>query len=459
MKYGLNLSWGQLSEDASAIAIAKECVPAMEMVVQMHPRMKEISLRSLAKYVEQYCPADQVELLEKRLVEYGKDKGLTEEEKRKVAQYQKQAKRRTSNKKDKEHKTYYTSFHPGQPWYDTNGHRIQAHAGALFYEDGVYYWYGENKEYTNGENDIWTWGIRAYKSMDLYNWKDMGNIVEPDLINPDANLFPEKYVDRPHIIKCEKTNKYVMWIKISSAESCFTILQADGFLGPYELVKEDYYPLGTNVGDFDLVVEEETQKAYLYMSADHTHVKTYRLSEDYLSAEELVISHYEGLLPPFCREGITMCQHGGKKYMLTSGMSGYTPNQSDYAVADAWTDEFVSIADPHIEDDTMSSFNSQVSQIFKVPGKENLYIALADRWMPEHLLDYKQAEAIRRVIASKYAPDKYLATEKEKAMFEARPDLERANTSIANYVWLPLQFVDGRMQIEWKEEWKLEDYE
>ena len=32
------------------------------------------------------------------------------------------------------------------------------------------------------------------------------------------------------------------------------------------------------------------------------------------------------------------------------------------------------------------------------------------------------------------------------------------NTSIADYIWLPLRFEDNRVVIEWKDEWSLEDY-
>lgn len=91
-------------------------------------------------------------------------------------------------------------------------------------------------------------------------------------------------------------------------------------------------------------------------------------------------------MPPFCREGIAMCQNGEKKYMVTSGMTGYTPNQSDYAVALNWKDEFVSQGDPHVNDESMSSFNSQISKIFKVEGKENLYIAWQNEWRIEDYL-------------------------------------------------------------------------
>lgn len=54
----------------------------------------------------------------------------------------------------------YDAFYPGQVWLDTNGNRIQAHGGSLIYLDGVYYWYGENKEKTDKAAGIWHWGVR-----------------------------------------------------------------------------------------------------------------------------------------------------------------------------------------------------------------------------------------------------------------------------------------------------------
>lgn len=45
----------------------------------------------------------------------------------------------------------YDKFYPGRVWLDTEGKRIQAHGGSVMYLDGVYYWYGENKELTNPE--------------------------------------------------------------------------------------------------------------------------------------------------------------------------------------------------------------------------------------------------------------------------------------------------------------------
>ena len=76
----------------------------------------------------------------------------------------------------------YNSIRPGQVLYDTNGKRVQAHGGSLFYDEAekTYYFYGENKEFTEAGSDIWTWGVRAYASKDLYNWEDKGLIIEPN---------------------------------------------------------------------------------------------------------------------------------------------------------------------------------------------------------------------------------------------------------------------------------------
>ena len=37
-------------------------------------------------------------------------------------------------------------------------------------------------------------------------------------------------------------------------------------------------------------------------------------------------------------------------------------------------------------------------------------------------------------------------------------DDSHRNTAISDYVWLPLRFEGERVFIDWKEEWRLEDY-
>lgn len=47
----------------------------------------------------------------------------------------------------------------------------------------------------------------------------------------------------------------------------------------------------------------------------------------------------------------------------------------------------------------------------------------------------------------------------ERQKLLAREPLPEDNTSIADYVWLPLRFDGEMVYIDWKEEWSLDDYE
>ena len=150
----------------------------------------------------------------------------------------------------------YNSFHPGQVWLDTEGKRIQAHGGSVIFIDDTYYFYGENKEKTDGKNGIWHWGVKAYSSKDLYNWKDEGIIIPPEPEDENSSLHPSAQMDRPHIIYNKATKKYVCWLKIMHKDGTQdeTVLTADRFLGPYTKVREGLRPLNMSAGDFDLVV-------------------------------------------------------------------------------------------------------------------------------------------------------------------------------------------------------------
>ena len=455
MYYSVDMRIGQILENVQAAAVFDQFLPGMRSKAEEQPAIMGMSIRKLAEYAKGAIPENILDLLDTELGKISEeDSGEGEYKKREALKNSPL----TEAAAEQVRQSVQTAVYPGKVWRDTNGRRIQAHAGALFYEDGTYYWYGENKERTDGVCGIWTWGIRAYASRDLYNWEDKGLIIEPDLANPQSNLYPTAHVDRPHIMKCGKTGRYVCWIKLSGDEACFLVLQADVFLGPYEVTAENYRPFGMKVGDFDMVQDEEG-KAYLFMDADHVGIIGMELSEDFLTVDREVSRQYEGLHAPFCREGVTLFEREGKKYMLTSGMSGYIPNKSDSAVSESWEQPFSSMGNPHIEDDTNASFNSQISQVFKVPGKKDLYVSLADRWVPGYPVDARRADLIERAIAAHYEPGKYQVSPEEKMELMKSPMLESANTSMADYVWLPLAFEGDRVCIRWQDEWKLEDYE
>lgn len=427
------MSLEQLMANVQSAAMVAKHLPLVLKMAGAEPMAAEMSVKKLASYSRGMIPKDKVKALDEEL--------------------------QTLNRSVKRELPKKAAIYPGQVWLDTTGERIQAHGGAIFYENDTYYWYGENKERTDGKNGIWTWGIRAYASKDLYNWEDLGLIIPPDEDNPKSSLYPQKHIDRPHILKSEKTGKYVCWIKLSGEEACFTVLSSDKLSGPYKMEKNEYYPLGQKVGDFDLVEDEDTGKAYLFMDADHSGIVCMELSEDYLEVLGEVSRQYEGLHAPFCREAPAVFKRNEKIYMLTSGMTGYIPNPSDSAVSDSYQDSFTSMGNPHVNDMSKASFNSQISKVFKVPGKKDLYIALADRWVPEYVVDEKRSDLIMRGIASRYEPEKYQISQEEQKELMNSPMLGSADTSIADYVWLPLRFEGEKVWIDWHDEWKVEDYE
>lgn len=346
---------------------------------------------------------------------------------------------------------------PGQVWLDTEGKRIQAHGGSVMYIEGVYYWYGENKEYTTPDNDIWHWGVRCYTSTDLYNWEDKGVIIPPEPDNSESSLHPTACMDRPHIIYNTRTKKYVCWLKIMNKDQTQseTVLTADHILGPYVKVRENLRPLGMSAGDFDLAVAEDG-KAYYYFERVHSETICADLSDDYTDVTGYYSTHFPHSGPPYVREATAHFKRKGKHYLVTSGTTGYLPNPSEVAIADSWHGPYTVLGNPHPEDSTNTSYHSQISSIFKVPGKKDLYIACADRWLSQEMdKKYEDYSKMFEMMFSEEAPK--IEFDPEKAKEEGWHTKE--NTSIADYVWLPIRFEGEMAYIDWKDEWKIDDYE
>lgn len=350
------------------------------------------------------------------------------------------------------------TIYPGKVLLDTDGLRVQAHGGALFYEGGTYYFYGENKEKTTGKNRIWTWGVRCYSSHDLYNWKNEGYIIPPELNDKNSLLHPYHYLDRPHIIRCRATGKYVCWLKFSAkSEFCFAVLVADRFLGPYRMVRDRYRPYGLHAGDFD-ILQCSDGKTYLYFTDNvKKNVVACELTDDCTEVQGQYRTYYDGIPVPYCREGIAVFEHEKHIYMLTSGMSGYVPNATQAAELRSPLEELVELGDPHIGDKSGASFYSQISAVFIHPQHRGVLIALADRWIPS--LQWKDGEGKRMMNAiAACSSRKYHAKLREIVSLAKLPlNCKKVNTSVADYVWLPVQIKEGKPVIEWRDAWSIEE--
>ncbi|WP_039833057.1 family 43 glycosylhydrolase [Paenibacillus sonchi] len=348
-----------------------------------------------------------------------------------------------------------TSIKPGQIWLDTEGKRIQAHAGSIFYENDTFYWYGENKGKTTPGSGIWHWGVRCYSSKDLYNWQDEGVIIPPVENDPASSLHPTSYMDRPHIIFNKNTGKYICFLKIMEKDSTqtLTIMSADRLLGPYTMITTKYRPLNMSAGDFDLAVARDG-KAYYYFERVHSELICADLTADYTGVTGYYSTHFPNLYPPYVREAPAYFTRKNLHYLVTSGTTSYNPNPSEVACSRTFHGPFEILGNPHVNDPTNTSFCSQVSSIFKHPKKKDLYIALADRWITD-----EEGMVTYDILSDAY--DRYFNPDRqdEPVTFTASTFNVNENTHKADYVWLPFRF-DGKMAyLDWKDEWRIEDYD
>lgn len=353
------------------------------------------------------------------------------------------------------------SFRPGAVWLDTKGEPIQVRGSSILQVGDTFYWYGENKERTTGKDRIWHWGMRMYSSKDLYNWTDLGNFIPPQPGDPSSPLHPYKYVDRPHILFNSKTRKFVCWIKVMADPfQTRTVLVADKVTGPYTIVGTDIHPLGMSAGDFDLVASPDDGKAYMIFERVHTEMIVADLTEDYTGFTGYYSTHFPRRGPPFTREGPAYFRRNGRHYLAASGTTGYFPNPTEIATAETWHGPWTTLGELHRGDPSETSFNSQISCIFRHPGKKDLFIALADRWMgPLSGTEFASGELSRKVrkgfehhfIDGRMLPE-------DEAVMRKYAGLG-INTSQARHVWLPLKFDGDRPYLEWRDEWTLDEFE
>lgn len=325
-----------------------------------------------------------------------------------------------------------TSIKPGQPWRDTKGELIQTHGGSLIYHNEVFYWYGEDKTTYIPGQPVWHAGVRLYSSKDMYNWTDEGTIlpVSKDYKNP---MHPERIMDRPHIIFNHRTQKFVMWVKFAGTEEdrwdwskqYMGIYVSEKITDTFEFV-HTIRPLGMEMGDFDLWVDERDGKAYFYADRVHTEVIIADLTDDYLNVTGYYSSHFPHPQPPISREAPCFFKKEDNYYIISSGTTGYNPNPTEVAVSKLMHGPYEVQGEFCTMDAKKTSFDCQFSSVFKHPTRYGLYIAVGDRWMA------KTIEVDKR---------------------------EEAETKEATYVWLPIRFNGEFAYVEWVDEWNLEAYE
>lgn len=349
------------------------------------------------------------------------------------------------------------SFKPGEIWPDNNGDHINAHGGGFLFFEGKYYWFGEhrNKEKTEGSTSA---GVRVYSSKNLYDWENEGIALAPVEDDPKHDITVGCVIERPKVIYNKKTKKFVMWFHLELKGQGYLAARtglavADKVTGPYTFVKSlrpnaGHWPMGFSTTqkelqydanmkrwspdgheavaagvfvvrdyeggqmsrDMTLFVDDHGKAYHIAASEENATLHIRELTDDYTG----FTGKYIRVLPGDMNEAPALFKHQGKYYLLSSGCSGWKPNAGRSAVADniwgPWT--LLGNFARGTKEEEEVTFRTQSTYILPVEGMQNAYIYCSDRWQPDNLRN-------------------------------------------SPYIWLPIEFEDGKPVVRWTDEWNL----
>jgi len=307
-------------------------------------------------------------------------------------------------------------FRPGAVWLDTDGRPIQAHGGGMLFHEGVYYWFGENKD---APPQAGGWmrrldviGVNCYSSTDLLHWKNEGVVLPAVKDDPSHDLHPSRVVERPKVIYNDRTRTFVMWMHIDKADYGYAragVATSSSPTGPYEY-RGSVQPAGHDSRDMTVYKDDDGQAYILHSSEWNKTMRITRLSDDYLEATDTSVREFVGR----SREAPAVFKDRDRYFCITSGCSGWAPNAAEYAVSKSVMGPWAVRGNPCVGSagDLATTFHSQSTFVLPVEGRPGAYIFMADRWKPENLGD-------------------------------------------SRYVWLPLEISGNSLQIRWCDEWDL----
>ena len=266
----------------------------------------------------------------------------------------------------------------GTQFKDTSGNIIHAHGGGMLKYEGYYYWYGEYRDSSNH-----FLGVRCYKSQDLVNWEFRGEVLSPN----SASELSKCNVERPKVMYNASTKEFVMWmhwengVHYGEARAAVAYCKTpdgkytyQGSFRPYAnrgVIDHDLP--GYMSRDCNVFVDTDGKGYFISSSNENMDLHLYELTSDYKNIASLKTKLYVGKQ----REAPCLIKRNGYYYLITSGCTGWSPNQAKYAysknLASGWSDLY------NLGDST--TYKSQPAFIIPVQGsKETTYLYTGDRW-------------------------------------------------------------------------------
>jgi hypothetical protein len=324
----------------------------------------------------------------------------------------------------------------GGVWLDTDGKAIQAHGGQVQKIGDKWWWIGENRD---GNRNIC-----LYSSDDLYNWKNEGyamrTVQSRDQLDNDAyftalyghltsaqkdevfkGIQSNKVIERPKLIYNKKTGKYILWFHADDSNygaAAAGVAISNTITGPYTFIKRsrlhqlpdneysqpnEWYEEPGNRGfarDMNLFVDDDGTAYIIYSSEENRTIFISRLNDEYtdLDVSQTPVGlakngvDFIRLFPGAQREAPAMFKYESKYYLMTSGATGWDPNQARYWVADEIFGEWKDMGDPCVSEPNIPypanlTFRTQSTNFIPVDPINGKFIYMGDRWNSSNLKD------------------------------------------------------------------------
>jgi len=268
----------------------------------------------------------------------------------------------------------------GIQWADTTGKPIQAHGGGMIKVAEYYYWFGENRN-SNGS----FYAVSSYRSRDLRNWEFRNHVLRS---SSHAELSPAN-IERPKVVFNASTGKYVMWMHWENGSNygearaaVATASTVDGdytYQGSFRPMADsnvtDHGKPGYMSRDCGLFVDDDQKAYFISASNENYDLNLYLLTPDYLKIDKLAAVLFKG----GHREAPVLFKRNGTYFLLTSGATGWDPNQASYATASSLTSGWSSLKNVG-DGNTFYSQSTYVLPIQSGTGSASAYLYMGDRW-------------------------------------------------------------------------------
>ncbi len=255
----------------------------------------------------------------------------------------------------------------GSQFATNTGAPVQAHGAGIIKVGSYYYLFGENRS-----NYLFK-AVSMYRSTDLKRWEFRRDVLTPA---SDPRLDPSN-IERPKIIYNAATGKYVLWAHkengINYNEARVIVATSSTIDGDYTLVGE-FRPLDYSSRDMGMFVDADGSAYLISATRSNYDLNIYKLNASFTGIDALVTT-----LVAYHREAPALFRRGGTYFLVTSGATGWNPNQAAYqtatSLAGPWTRP-VPFGDAR-------TYNSQSTFVLPIQGTAGTsYLYMGDQWGP-----------------------------------------------------------------------------